>query len=177
LALFLAWPTLGRAEVRDLTLADCINLAVKANNDAAKGRLDRLLSRLDRQIGQDYFQPDFYLTPASDYNTDEEGRWTPPDLDTELSAFCSAYRIEVAASVGFFDEGYRYYYGDSDLALRQMRTYLYRRGPGEAALVEALIRLETLGPAFFRRDKRRICGPIPAPTPNRFPAPWRLWRA
>lgn len=52
------------------------------------------------------------------YVPDGEGRGDLPDFDTELAAFCSAYRVATIRNIGFFDEGYRYYYGDSDAAIR-----------------------------------------------------------
>lgn len=74
LILWLAWAPLARAEVRELSLDECIRLALTANTDVSKGRLDRLLARLDKEIGQAYFHPDLYLYPSTDYKTDEEGR-------------------------------------------------------------------------------------------------------
>ncbi len=65
---------LEAADVVELSLAECVRLAVVSNTDVAKGRLDRLLSRLDRKIGQEYFWPDLYVRPSTDYETDEEGR-------------------------------------------------------------------------------------------------------
>ena len=60
--------------IRHLTLAQCIRIALSSNTDLAKGRLDRKMSKYDRRIGDDYFWPDLYIRPESDYETDDEGR-------------------------------------------------------------------------------------------------------
>ncbi|MBW1711948.1 MAG: TolC family protein [Deltaproteobacteria bacterium] len=65
---------LAADQVRELTLAECVRLAVESNTDLAKGKLDRSLSQLDRRIGQTYFHPDLYLYPETDYRTDDDGR-------------------------------------------------------------------------------------------------------
>jgi len=109
LALLLFWPAFCGAEVRELTLPECVNLALRANTDAAKGRLDRLLSRLDRQIGQDYFQPDLYLTPGSDYETDEERRWRL-GLDATI-----VQRLPTGGQIRFdWDNSYNRYTGEDE---------------------------------------------------------------
>ena len=50
-------PALGTALERDLTLAECILLAVRNNRDLAAGRLDRLAGRLSLEGAEDVFRP------------------------------------------------------------------------------------------------------------------------
>ena len=58
LAAFLAaGPAVGTATERDLTLAECILLAVRNNRDLAAGRLDRLAGRLSLEGAEDAFRP------------------------------------------------------------------------------------------------------------------------
>jgi GT2 family glycosyltransferase len=52
------------------------------------------------------------------YEPDEEGRYQLPDHDTELAAFCSAYHVAALRRMDGFDEAFRYYFADSDLAVR-----------------------------------------------------------
>ena len=52
-----AQPAPGTALERDLTLADCILLAVQNNRDLAAGRLDRLAGRLSLEGAEDAFRP------------------------------------------------------------------------------------------------------------------------
>jgi len=44
-------------------------------------------------------------------------RTREPEIDTELAGSCSAFRIETFQKVGFFDDRFRCYYGDSDAAV------------------------------------------------------------
>ena len=55
-----AEPAAGPAPERNLTLAECILLAVQNNRDLASGRLDRLAHKLSLQDSEDEFR----LTPA-----------------------------------------------------------------------------------------------------------------
>ena len=99
-------------EVRELTLKECIQLSLQNNTDLAKGWLDRKLYTLDREIGEQYFAPDLYLYPESDYETDDEGRWRVKAKATVVQ------RVPTGAELRFnWEHGLNYYSkleGDQD---------------------------------------------------------------
>ena len=45
-----------------------------------------------------------------------------PELDTELAAFCSAYRTDALRAHNGFNPEFRYYFADSDLAVRMTKS-------------------------------------------------------
>lgn len=59
-------------------------------------------------------------TFKSGYTPDDEGKDQSPDFDTELAGFCVASRVDTLRKISGVDEGFRYYFADSDLAVRQV---------------------------------------------------------
>ena len=53
---------------REMTLAECIMLAIRSNRDLAAGRLDRLAGRLSREGAEDQFRLAAALAAAADRN-------------------------------------------------------------------------------------------------------------
>lgn len=67
----------GASLKRDLTLAECILLAVQNNRDLATGRLDRLSQKLFLQDSEDEFR----LTPSLEMSFDNDSTDSPLDWD------------------------------------------------------------------------------------------------
>lgn len=72
-----------------------------------------VLSWVSRNVSNDV--ADSY---RNGYAPDDVGHDAPPEPDTELAGSCAAYRVDTFRNVGFFDEDYRCYYGDSDAAVQ-----------------------------------------------------------
>lgn len=73
-----AEPVSGAPLERDLTLAECILLAVRNNRDLAAGRLDRLVQTLSLEDAEDEFRP----TSSVDVSVDTDSTASPLGRET-----------------------------------------------------------------------------------------------
>ena len=80
---------------RELTLAECILLAVRNNRDLATGRLDRLAQKLSLEDSEDAFRP----APAFDVSLEHDSRSSPLDRE-EVSSFGVAPRVTLRIPTG-----------------------------------------------------------------------------
>ena len=80
---------------RELTLAECILLAVRNNRDLAAGRLDRLAQKLSLEDSEDAFRP----APAFDVSLERDSTSSPLGRK-EVSTFGVAPRVTLRIPTG-----------------------------------------------------------------------------
>ena len=80
---------------RELTLAECILLAVRNNRDLAAGRLDRLAQKLSLEESEDVFRP----APAVDVSVEHDSRSSSLDRE-DLSVFGVAPKVTLRIPTG-----------------------------------------------------------------------------
>ena len=80
---------------RELTLAECVLLAVRNNRDLAAGRLDRLAQKLSLEDSEDVFRP----APALDVSLERGSTSSPLDQE-EVSIFGVTPRVTLRIPTG-----------------------------------------------------------------------------
>ena len=88
-------PASGASFERELTLAECILLAVRNNRDLAAGRLDRLAQKLSLEDSEDAFRP----APAFDVSLERDSTSSPLGRK-EVSTFGVAPRVTLRIPTG-----------------------------------------------------------------------------